>query len=104
MDGFGCATGWLSTALPLLESDATPLETGKLTVAEMSWIGSVVALGAIVGNCLCGHIISIIGTKHTIFLIGFPQLVSNFLQILRSPCIRIMKLFQLDNFRLVGCF
>lgn len=75
MIGCGCAMGWLSMALPLLRSDASPLETGKLSLSEMSWIGSVVAVGAIAGNCLCGYIVTIIGTRHTIFLIGFPQLV-----------------------------
>lgn len=44
MIGCGCAMGWLSMALPLLRSDASPLETGKLSLSEMSWIGSVVAV------------------------------------------------------------
>lgn len=77
MVGFGCATGWLSMALPLLQSEETPLTTGQLTTEEMSWIGSVIALGAIVGNCICGYIVTVIGTRNTIFLIGFPQLVSD---------------------------
>lgn len=76
MIGCGCAMGWVSMALPLLRSDASPLETGKLTISEMSWVGSVAALGAFAGNCICGFTVTIIGTRHTIFLIGFPQLVS----------------------------
>lgn len=72
----GCAMGWLSMAIPLLGSDDSPLETGKLSVNDISWIGSVVCLGALTGNFLAGIIVTLIGTRHTIFLIGFPQLVS----------------------------
>lgn len=76
MVGFGCGLGWLSMALPLLRSDNSPLETGKISVSDMSWIGSVLSLGAIFGNCFFGLIVTTIGTRHTIFMIGFPQLVS----------------------------
>lgn len=76
MVGYGCAIGWLSMALPLLQSDDSPLDSGKLTIDEMSWIGSVVSIGALVGNFFCGYIVTIIGARHTIFMIGFPQLVS----------------------------
>lgn len=75
MVGFGCATGWLSMALPLLQSDATPLETGKLTVGDLSWIASVIALGALCGSTFCGFIVSILGTRNTIYAFGIPQLV-----------------------------
>lgn len=75
MVGFGCGLGWLSMALPLLRSDKSPLETGKISVTDMSWIGSVISLGAIFGNCFFGLIVTIFGTRHTIFMIGFPQLV-----------------------------
>lgn len=71
----GCAFGWLSLSLPLLLSDATPLQTGKLTTDEVSWIGCVVAPGLVLGNFLCGYIVTFIGTRHTLFLIGFPQMV-----------------------------
>lgn len=77
MVGFGCGMGWLSMALPLLQSDNSPLESGKISVNDMSWIGSVISLGALFGNCFFGFIVTIIGARHTIFLIGFPQLVSH---------------------------
>lgn len=76
MIGGGCAMGWLSMALPLLRSDASPLQTGKLSISEMSWIASIMPLGGLAGNCLCGIFVTIIGARHSIFLIGFPQLVS----------------------------
>lgn len=77
MVGFGCATGWVSMALPLLKSKDTPLETGPIDVDAQSWIGCVIAIGAITGNCLCGYIVTVIGTRNTIFMIGFPQMVGS---------------------------
>lgn len=76
MIGFGCATGWVSMATPLLESNETPLTTGKLSTEDKSWIGAIVSIGAIVGNFVCGFIVTFIGARSTIFAIGFPQLVS----------------------------
>lgn len=75
LDGIGCATGWVSLALLYLQSDDTPMKTGKLTASEISWIGSIASLGAIVGNLLCEYIVRKFGTRHTIFFIGIPQLV-----------------------------
>lgn len=77
MVGYGCAIGWVSMALPLLQSDNSPLENGKLSISEVSWIGSIVSVGALIGNFFCGFIVTIIGARHTIFMIGFPQLVCN---------------------------
>lgn len=76
MVGFGCGLGWLSVALTLLRSDNSPLETGKISIDNMSWIGSVISLGAIFGNCFFGLLVTMLGARHTIFMIGFPQLVS----------------------------
>lgn len=77
MVGYGCAIGWLSMALPLLNSDDSPLDTGKLSVSDVSWIGSSVSLGALTGNFFCGYIVTIIGARHTIYMIGLPQLVND---------------------------
>lgn len=74
--GFGCGLAWLSMALPLLQSDHSPLETGPLTVEEVSWIGSVMSIGALIGNIAIGYIVLFIGSRNSILMIGFPQLVS----------------------------
>lgn len=76
MLGYGCGVGWLSMALPLLKSQHTPLQTGPLTVEEISWIGSAIPIGAVVGNILCGYIATIFGSRHSILLLGLPELVS----------------------------
>lgn len=38
---FGIGLGWFSPALPMLQSDESPLETGALTISDVSWIGSI---------------------------------------------------------------
>lgn len=41
---------WFSPALPLLTNETeTPLETGALTIEDISWIGSIVSIGALLG-------------------------------------------------------
>lgn len=35
--GHGTAIGWLSPALPTLQSNHSPLETGAITLEESSW-------------------------------------------------------------------
>lgn len=65
-------------ALPLLQSDDTPLETGKISISDKSWMGSALSLGGVFGNILFGFVVSWIGARHTIVVIGLPQLVSKF--------------------------
>lgn len=89
MVGYGCAIGWVSMALPLLQSNNSPLENGSLSVGEMSWIGSIVSIGALAGNLICGFAVTIIGARHTIFMIGFPQLVSEFQRAAPDKCFAI---------------
>lgn len=69
---------WFAMALPLLQSDETPIESGPLTIDELSWAGSIVAIGALIGNILFGFIVKIIGSKNSTLFHGIPQLVSCF--------------------------
>lgn len=75
MAGYGCGIGWVSMALPLLQSDKTPLETGALTIEDVSWIGSIVSIGALMGNLLIGYLVKIIGSRNSVCLLGVPQMV-----------------------------
>lgn len=76
MIGFGCTVGWLSLAIPLPRSMESPLKTDPISLDELSWIGSVISFGAFVGNILFGYLVTLAGSRHCIFFIGFPQLVS----------------------------
>lgn len=77
MLGFGCGVGWFSPALPLLLSPDTPLSSGPLTVEQLSWSGSILSIGGVMGSLLCGFLMSRIGTKRTLMLLAIPQLVNN---------------------------
>lgn len=74
MLGHGTVIGWLSPVTPLLLSKETPLETGPLTPAQLSWIGSLTVFGGLVGPILFGYITSCIGSKRTLFLLTIPTM------------------------------
>lgn len=40
----GAIAGWATTAMPILSSNDTPLESGPMPTEEISWIGSITAI------------------------------------------------------------
>lgn len=74
----GCALGWLSPYLPLLQSDSSPLSTGSISLEETSWIGAILCVGGVVGNSTFGYLCKLIGRKRAITLLAFPNMVSHF--------------------------
>lgn len=72
---YGLATGWTSAAVPLLQSDETPLGCGKITNDEASIIGSILTIGALSGTLMFGFAANEIGRKNSILLIAFPQIL-----------------------------
>lgn len=76
MMGYGVGMGWLTTALPLLQSDETPLDTGPITTEQMSWAGSILSIGALLSNLTFGYLTGKIGSKHATLILGVPQMVS----------------------------
>lgn len=64
--------GWVSTTLPQLISETTPLHTGPLTNDEVSWIGSINALAAFVGTVVAGVLIVLLGSKRTMLFFAVP--------------------------------
>lgn len=68
--------GWLTMALPLLQSEETPLETGPITTEQVSWAGSIMSIGALLGNFTIGYLTNKIGSRHATFILGIPQMVS----------------------------
>lgn len=67
--------GYLSPALPLLLSNDTYLSTGPLTNVELSWIGSMHSIGAIIATFICGWLSSIFGAKNAMMILGVPAIV-----------------------------
>lgn len=74
--GYGVGMGWLTTAIPLLQSNETPLETGPLTTEQLSWAGSIISIGAILGCLSFGYLTNIIGSKNSVLVLGIPQMVN----------------------------
>lgn len=63
-------------AMQLLQSFDTPMESGPLTVEELSWAGSLNSIGALTGNLLFCFIVKIMGSKNSTLFLGIPLLVS----------------------------
>lgn len=75
MLSFGCTIGWVSPALPLLQSPDTPLSSGPMTTEQISWTGSTLSVGALVGNILYGYLMVRYGSKMVLMSLAVPQLV-----------------------------
>lgn len=71
----GGSIGWVSPALPLLQSIETPLTSGPMTTEQVSWTGSTLAFGALVGNILYGYLMVRFGSKMILMSLAVPQLV-----------------------------
>lgn len=51
----GCSIGWASPSLSLLQDESSPI--GRvLNSDEISWVGSIFAVGALIGTLLFGWI------------------------------------------------
>lgn len=74
--GYGVGMGWLTTAIPLLQSNETPLETGPMTTEQLSWAGSIISIGALIGNFLFGYCTNAMGSRNAVFFLGIPQMVN----------------------------
>ncbi|CAH1111903.1 unnamed protein product [Psylliodes chrysocephalus] len=72
----GTTCTWSSPEIPKLE-DASENPFGRpITPYEISWISSLLALGAIFGPFMFGYLADKIGRKNTMLCVGVPFLVS----------------------------
>jgi MFS family permease len=72
----GAAIGWTSPFLPILESNLSPLDDGKITKEESSWIGALLCVGGVIGTFIFGWMADKFGRKISSCAIAFPQLVT----------------------------
>lgn len=68
----GTMLGWTSPMQPLLESENPPVGVRPLTREEVSWIGSINFIGAIIGTFFWGRISDRYGRKSTLMMVGIP--------------------------------
>ena len=72
----GCITGtvlgWTSPSNPLLKDGQYGFH---ISDEELAWIGSIMAIGAIVGAPLVGWMVDFFGRKKTILILLVPCLI-----------------------------
>lgn len=66
--------GWTSPFSPYLKSEDTHLISGPLSSEDISWIGSLLSVGGLIGAIFFGSIAHKIGKKNTMFLLVIPHL------------------------------
>lgn len=71
---YGVAIGWPSASLLVLNSADTPLPSGPLTIEQASWIGSLIALGGLIGNICFGWLSGLVGRKCILLCAVLPQM------------------------------
>ncbi|XP_055295169.1 facilitated trehalose transporter Tret1-like [Sitodiplosis mosellana] len=71
----GSMMGWPGPALPILLSENTPLKTGPLSNEQLSWIGSISALAAILGTFTFGFFTMFLGSKRTMLFLMLPTVI-----------------------------
>ena len=64
--------GWFSPALPKLLSEDTPLIEGPLNSEQISWLGSISSIGALLGIFMIGIFTKLFGCKNAMILLAFP--------------------------------
>lgn len=72
----GCGIGWLSPALKTLQSDQSPLHTGALDVEDISWLGSMINIGGLIGVIFLSVIGNYFGNKIAITVSAIPNIVN----------------------------
>ncbi|XP_034667864.1 facilitated trehalose transporter Tret1 [Drosophila subobscura] len=70
----GLGVGWMSPVMRDLQTAESPLDFAVL-VHEISWIGSLVGIGSVMGNILAGTLQDRIGRKMVMFGIAIPYTI-----------------------------
>lgn len=73
---YGLAVGWLSSAVPILKSQKTTLQSGPLTLEQTMWLGGVFPLGGLVSNCIFGLLGNHFGRITALSFLAFPNIVN----------------------------
>lgn len=72
----GVMTGWTSPMQPLLMSENPPVGDIPFTKSDISWIGSINAVGGVIGTLFWGRVSDKLGRKKTGYLIAIPFIIS----------------------------
>uniref|UniRef100_A0A8D8S1E0 Facilitated trehalose transporter Tret1-2 homolog n=1 Tax=Cacopsylla melanoneura TaxID=428564 RepID=A0A8D8S1E0_9HEMI len=97
---YGIAGSWTSPFQSLLLSNGSPV--GPLTHSQISWIGSVPALGAITGALFWPIVIDMVGRKNTILINIVPYFVCNLILYMSPSYIFLIIARFLSGIGIVG--
>lgn len=73
--GTGCVGGWSASATPKLLDGSSDLGISKLTVEQVSWVGSLINLGAFFGSIPAGYLSFLVGRKVCLLLLAWPIII-----------------------------
>ncbi|XP_054167411.1 facilitated trehalose transporter Tret1-like [Oppia nitens] len=65
----GTVVGYTANAIPSVQSEGSHV---KLSTNQISWLGSLMALGAVLGSICAGSLIEYIGRKGTLIMTSIP--------------------------------
>lgn len=69
----GLMLGWVSPAMPkLVSKENPPLASGPLTNEQISWVGSLNCIAAIIGAATFGYFTPLIGSKRSLIVLSCP--------------------------------
>jgi SP family facilitated glucose transporter-like MFS transporter 8 len=94
------AIGSPSSVLPVKSDvaiilDGNVTETEGMSTTEVSWIGSLAPLGALVGALPAGYLANLIGRKRLMLLLTLPYLLGWILIIVAAKSVSRFKIFLL---------
>lgn len=72
---YGATCGWPSASFLILKTNETPLPSGPLTTDQLSWVGSLLCVGGLLGNILFGWWSNNYSRKMLLMIIPIPQIV-----------------------------
>lgn len=73
--GVGASISWTSPYLPILQTELSPLGEA-ITTSQASWIGSLLAVGALLGSFFYGWLSEKLGRHGSLIAAAVPQIVS----------------------------
>lgn len=74
--GYSLSVGWISSAFLLYDSDDCPLPSGRVSMSEIAWIGSIIGIGGLIGTIVMGWFADQFGRKNSMLAMAIPQIVS----------------------------
>lgn len=95
----GMLIGWFSPATIVLSGDESPMVSGPVDIALISWIGGISNVGSLIGNFLYTWMTNRFGRRVAFFWLALPNMVSigNGYRFLCIHCLTLLKFYSDNN-------